>query len=284
MRALLQLNRAAGVGLVGIAALLVPLLAACSSSTPTPTAAQPPTPTVMAAPAPTSTPTPIGTQPPTSTSTAGPTPTATPTPRPTATPSPTPTPTPSSTATPAFDSEREIGTYQGVTFLVGEGSEATFTVNEKLVRLPLPSDAVVRTMALSGEVNLDGRPSVIEIDLHQLRSDQALRDRWIRDRMFPNDPIAVFTLSDLSTLPDEFIRGEVATGEITGRLEIRGNEVSLNFEIEARDDGDVVFIIGRTTFTWEEFQIPVPNLRNVVQVEDEVRVEVLLAVRPLKGS
>ena len=64
--------------------------------------------------------------------------------------------------------------YQGITFVVSEGSEPTFTVEEQLVRLPLPNDAVMRTTALSGEVQLDGRPSVIEIDLQQLSSDQGV--------------------------------------------------------------------------------------------------------------
>ena len=270
MKVRLQFNRAAGGWLVGVAALLVPLLAACTSSTPAPTATEPPTPTVTVVPTPTATPVPMATV------TAVPTPTA------------TPTPTPFPTATLAFDPEREIGTYQGVTFLVGEGSEATFTVGERLVRLPLPNDAVMRTMALSGEVYMDGRPSVIELDLHQLSSDQDLRDSWVRNRMFPNDPIAVFTIFDasyvISALPGEFVRGEVATGEIAGQLKIRGIEVPLIFEIEARDDGDVLFILGRTTFTWEEFQIPVPAARPVISVQDEVRVEVLLVVRPLKES
>ena len=269
-----QSHFAGGGWLVGLAALLVPLLAACASSAPAPTAV--PTPTATPTPAPVSTPTSA----PQSTATRE----TTPTPRPTATTRPTPTPTPSPTAALAFDLQREIGTYQGITFLVGEGSEATFTVGEQLVRLPLPSEAVMRTMALSGEVNLDGRPSVIQIDLQQLSSDQSLRDSYVRGRMFRNDPIAVFTLEDVGDLPETFSRGEVVTKKITGRLQIRGIEVPLSFDIEARDDGDIVHILGRTTFTWADFQIPVPAAPPVIRVEDEVRVEVLLAVRPLLDS
>ena len=50
--------------------------------------------------------------------------------------------------------------------------------------------------------------------------------------------------------------------------------------MEARDDGEVIFILGRTTFVWDDFQIPPPNIAGFVEVVDEVRVEVLLAVRP----
>ena len=58
--------------------------------------------------------------------------------------------------------------------------------------------------------------------------------------------------------------------------------VPLTFEVEARDDGNVVFILGRTTFTWDELQIPKPTARSVVSLDDEVRVEVLLSVTPVK--
>ena len=76
----------------------------------------------------------------------------------------------------------------GVTFTVGEGSEATFTVEEKFARVTLPNDAVMRTTALSGEMHLDGRPSVIEIDLHRLSSDQSRRDGYVRTPDVPQRP------------------------------------------------------------------------------------------------
>ncbi len=168
---------------------------------------------------------------------------------------------------------------KGVTFVVGEGSEATFTVEEKLASLSLPNDAVMRTTGLSGEVHLDGRPSVITIDLQSMVSDQPRRDQFVRGQMFPNDPAATFTLDDTGPLPDGFLEGDDVTTQITGRLAILGAEAPVAFEIEARHDGDVVFIVGRTMFEWAEFGMTAPNLR-FVQVTDEVHTEVLLAVRP----
>ena len=168
-----------------------------------------------------------------------------------------------------------------MTFIVGEGSEATFTVEEKLRRLPLPSDAVVRTNNLGGEIHFDGRPSVIEIDLHQLRSDQALRDRYIRDRMFRQYPVAVFSLENIGILPRGFIDGEEVTTKVKGLLDIRGVQVPITFDIEARDDGDVIFILGRTSFEWADFGMTAPVIAGFVQVTDQVSVEVLLAIRPM---
>jgi len=145
----------------------------------------------------------------------------------------------------------------------------------------LPSDAVVRTTALSGELHLDGRPSVFEIDLHQLSNDVSRRDGYIRQRMFPNDHIAVFTVDDLGPLPPGFTVGETVSGTVAGRLAIRDAEFPVSFEVEARDDGDVIFILGRTTFVWADLDIRPPNIGRIVQVEDEVKVEILLAARPI---
>lgn len=176
--------------------------------------------------------------------------------------------------------QRKTGQLADVTFLIGEGSEATFTVQEQLSILPLPNDAVVRTSAISGEIHLDGRSSVINIDLHQLSSDQRMRDRYIRQRMFPNDPTASFAVAKLGPLPEGFTEGETVTGLITGSLTLLGITVPLSFEVEGRDDGDVLFVLGRTSFTWSDFGIRPPNIAGRIQVRDEVKVEILLAARP----
>ena len=195
------------------------------------------------------------------------------------TPEPTPSPEPTATTAPP-DGARAVGEVKGVTFEVGEGSEATFTVREKLSRLPLPNDAVVRTTAVTGELHLDGRPSVFEIDLHKLGSDQARRDQYIRQTMFPSDPVAVFTVDDVGSLPAGFTDGDTVTATVPGTLTLRGSDFPISFEVEARDDGEVIFIVGRTSFVWADLEIPPPNIGQFVQVEDEVKVEVLLAARP----
>ncbi|MCE2462600.1 MAG: YceI family protein [Dehalococcoidia bacterium] len=262
------------LGVPVLMAVSVLLLAACQSSdTPEPTA----TPTTSVS-APTATPAISGQG---STDDVAPTPVEA-----DSEPEPSPTPeqaTPEPTATspaPEPTSEREIGQVEGVTFVVGEGSEATFTVEEKLARLPLPNDAVVRTQALTGEIHLDGRPSVINIDLHQLESDQDRRDRYIRQRMFPSHPVATLTVDNLLPLPPGFSDGETVTTQVTGTLDIRGIQAPVTFRVEARDDGDMVFVLGRTSFVWADFQMTAPNIGGFVQVTEEVSVEVLLAAMP----
>ena len=101
--------------------------------------------------------------------------------------------------------------------------------------------------------------------------------------MFPNDPIATFTLPDARPLPQGFSDGNEVSIEITGQLEIKGVQAPVIFQVEARDDGDVVYILGRTTFVWSDFGMTAPNVGSFVRVTDEVAVEILISARPSEG-
>lgn len=236
---------------------------------PTPAAAAPtaPPPTTAATPSPTATAAP---QSATSTSTP-PTDTA---PRPSATatraaPSPTAAP-------PAEPTAAATAPSAATAFTVGPNSRATFTVEEALTASPVRFDAVIESDDLSGAVYLDGRPSVITLDLHSLESDQDFRDGYIRRRMFPNTPQAVFTVESLPDIPDDFYQGETITRSVAGTLRIGETETPLDFEVEARHDGEVLNLLGRTSFTWEQLQLEKPTARSVTYLADEVFVQVLL--------
>ena len=198
---------------------------------------------------------------------------------PTVAPYPTSAPEPTAAPEPP-PAPRETGDVDGVTFIVGEGSEATFSVGEELRDLPLPIVAVMRTEELSGEVRLDGRESRVSIDLQTLSSDQAFRDRWARNRLFGQHPTGTFILPDATPLPDGFTDGDTVTTQVSGTLELLGQTFPVTFEIQARDDGDVVVILGKTTFTWDDFNIAKPTAPSVVSLEDEVVVNILISARP----
>ena len=68
--------------------------------------------------------------------------------------------------------------------------------------------------------------------------------------MFRNSPVAVFTVDDLSDLPDEFFSGVTFLRQVTGILNINGIDVPLTFDLEVRNDGGVLNVLGRTVFTW----------------------------------
>ena len=248
----------------------VPAPAQPTAAPPATAAPTPPPATTAATAAPASADTPTA---------AAPSPTAAPAatnpPPPAAATEPPPTALPESPA--ATDDSRPA-------FIVGDGSAATFNVNEKLAWLDLPNDAVMRTESLSGTVYLDGRPSAVDIDLHSLTSDSDRRDRYVRQRMFPNHPTATFTVTDLGELPNPLPAGEVITREVAGELSIGGVVKPLTFAVEARRDPNALFILGRTTFTWADLEIPPPNIPGRIQVKDEVQVEVLLSAVPESGG
>jgi polyisoprenoid-binding protein YceI len=168
----------------------------------------------------------------------------------------------------------------GVAFTVMPGkSQATYTVREKLARLPSPDDAVGKTSTITGTVHLDGRPSTITVDLRTLQSNQPLRDSYIRDRgafKTSQHPYAVFTLTNLGDLPATYQQGQTVTRNVTGTMTINDVQKPMTFAVDARMQGNELDIHGTTDFTWNDFQIPPPNLGGFVTVENTVHVEVLL--------
>jgi hypothetical protein len=99
--------------------------------------------------------------------------------------------------------------------------------------------------------------------------------------MFPQDRSATFILADATPLPDGFTDGDAVTFTDSGLLEIRGLSVPLEIMIEARDDGDELFILARTTFEWSDIRMNAPSSRGTLSVDDEIRVGVLVNARPL---
>jgi polyisoprenoid-binding protein YceI len=195
---------------------------------------------------------------------------------------PTDAPAVASTGTPSEGGEAlTAADVAGVVYVVSDGSELTYTVREKLASLPASSDAVGRTNTLSGQVTLDGT-SEVTVDLTTLTSNQDRRDNRVRE-MFAGDPIAQVTFDNL-TLPESYVPGTEYTGTATGTATISGVQEPLTFEIEARLQGEELHVVGRTDFTWDDFQLTPPNFPGFVQVEDNVHIEVLVIARADGGA
>ncbi len=161
-------------------------------------------------------------------------------------------------------------------YLVREGSEITFTVEEELGRAPIRFDAVITSTGLSGVANLGGEPSVVTLDLHSLESDQQFRDQYIRNTLFADTAEAVVTVDELPDLPQSFLDGEETTGQLDGSLQIGDTVTPLVFDVTARKDDGTINVLGKTTFSWDQLGLAKPTARSVVYLADEVRVEVLL--------
>ena len=193
-------------------------------------------------------------------------------------PSPSPSTPSEATATAVTPAAPAGGTSRQ--YVVVEGSEITFTVGEVLSRLPTPIEAVLRTSELSGQINLDGQPSTVEVNLHSLNSDQQYRDRYVQLQMFPQHPVASFTLDSVTELPNEFDSGDTFQRSVSGTLNVKGADFPISFDLEVRNDGDLLNVLGRTVFTWQQLDVPVPTARSVASIDDEVHVEILLVAKP----
>ena len=165
------------------------------------------------------------------------------------------------------------------TFVVSDGSEATFTVNEKLSRLPLPSDAVLRTGAISGEIDLSAESASLVIDLHSLESDESRRDDYVKDRLFPSQPTATISVSDFPDIPEIFANGESFTSTVVATVNVNGVDAEIEFEIESRLDPDRLLVLVKGDFKWADFGMTAPTSRFFV-VNDDVHVEVLVSAVP----
>ena len=164
----------------------------------------------------------------------------------------------------------------GGVYSVGEGSEATFTVNEKLSRLPLPNDAVLRTEEISGEIDLSKGSASLVINLHALKSDQSRRDGYVRDRMFPRQPDATISITEFPEIPASFADEETLTSSVTATVNVNGTDAEIEFSIEVWLDPDRLLVLVKGDFVWADFGMTAPVSRLFV-VMDDVHVEVLVS-------
>jgi polyisoprenoid-binding protein YceI len=165
----------------------------------------------------------------------------------------------------------------GAAFVVDpKQSKATYTVNERLTNLPLPDDAVGVTPKVSGTVFLDGRPSTVSVDVSTFKSDDSGRDQHLlRDPGLANWGPARFTVSQLD-LPSSYKPGDTVRRDVQGMMTLNGVQKPLTFAIEARLQGDTLFVHGQTNFTWSDFNITPPSFSRVLQIADTIHAEVVL--------
>ena len=192
-----------------------------------------------------------------------------PTSAPAATTAPGPTPSPEATEPP------DDAMSPGRAFEIVEGSQGLFKVDEVLRGV----DVVValETEEIIGGIDLQAGTANLEIDLHTLVSDQARRDRYVRERLFPAQPIATVEFADLGDIPDSFFEtGEELAITLPATVNVNGVDAVLDFEITARLDSDEdLVVLGTTDFVWADFGMTAP-VSSIFTVADEVRAELLL--------
>jgi polyisoprenoid-binding protein YceI len=172
----------------------------------------------------------------------------------------------------------EIGVPEGL-WAVGHESVAGYRVREKLLRLPASNDAVGRTNAITGSLQLAAHPDGvvvrsgmrIDVDVASLKSDEPRRDDHMRTMAIETDrfPTATFvTTSDLVVRPYNGAASTLVRGDLT----LHGVTRTLDVPVQARYDGSRIEVVGTLSFPWTLFDMQQPNL-SYVTVEADPTLE-----------
>ena len=198
-------------------------------------------------------------------------------PSPTATVTATSATTPTATALPAGARRFAI---------VADRSLATIRVREQIAAIPAPGDAVLTTRAFTGTVVLlaDGgfaSGSSFAADLDTLKSDEPLRDEWIKfntlnTRVYPR---AEFTLARVSGVPMPIAAQGEWAATLEGTMKIHGVERPVAWPVEVTRSTGEVRVRGATAFKFGDYGMAVPANRLILSVVDDVRLEIDLVAR-----
>ena len=204
---------------------------------------------------------------------SSPSPTAITTARPSASPTPAHLPVPSG----AFG------------FAVADGSKAVIRVNEQVAGVALPGEAVVTTTVMDGEFVLlpDGSfapGSKIRADLERLKSDNDLRDEWIKFNTLLTSQYryAQFTPTRLSGVPLPLPATGTWNAKLEGTMKIRTTEKPVTWDLAVSRDGSKTTAGGAIVFQFGDYGMAVPANRLILSVKDEVRLRVDLVVNDFR--
>jgi polyisoprenoid-binding protein YceI len=168
---------------------------------------------------------------------------------------------------------------------ITDGSKATYRVREQLAGLNFPDDAVGSTDSITGSIailpdgSIDAGKSKLTIDLRNLKSDQDMRDGFVKNRTLETDkfPTAEFAPKHIQGVTFPLPAPDRPTGQtgfqLVGDLTVHGvtKEVTLNGY--ATYSKDVVAGRANTDFTFATFGLTKPSLARLLSVDDKIQLE-----------
>jgi polyisoprenoid-binding protein YceI len=156
-----------------------------------------------------------------------------------------------------------------------------YRVNEQLAFLNSPNQAVGRTTAVTGTMEVAGdtvEQVRIEADLTQLTSDETRRDNAIRQRGLESErfPTATLELAEPIKLASTPAQGDEVRGQGTGRLTVHGVTREVDLDLRGRWTGETIQVAGQLPVKMSDFQIEAPRFGPVVSIEDAMAVDLNL--------
>lgn len=163
--------------------------------------------------------------------------------------------------------------------IVGSESTAAYAVKEQFANRDLPNDAVGSTAAVEGFLVLGPAgfgASRVQVDLTTLKSDEARRDNFVRDRALQTSryPIAEFAITGSDgpvPTPDS---AEPVSFGLRGVLHIRDTELPVVWEARAALQDGRLTLSAETQFALTDVGIQPPSVMGMLTSEDLVRLSV----------
>jgi polyisoprenoid-binding protein YceI len=166
------------------------------------------------------------------------------------------------------------------TWQVGDdgSSYVGYRVKEQLTFLSSPSEAVGRSTAVTGTMEVTGDTVEhvrIQADLTRLTSDESRRDNAIRQRGLESEryPTAILELAEPIRLATAPVRGQEVHGQGKGRLTVHGVTREVDLSVSGRWSGSTIQVVGRFPVDLRDYQIQAPRFGPVVSIEDSAAVE-----------
>ncbi len=141
--------------------------------------------------------------------------------------------------------------------------------------------AVGTTNAVRGEMWIDRsdprrtRIGTITVDISTLKSDQDLRDSGIRTRWLESSrfPMAEFTPTVITGLPDAYVLGQELFVQITGDLRIRQVTRPVTFATTLKLNGVALTGVASTRILMTDFGFAPPSLLGILKADNQVTLE-----------
>ena len=166
---------------------------------------------------------------------------------------------------------------------IGSGSTAGYRVREKLARLPAQSDAVGRTSAITGSIQIARQGSQLvvaegakfDVDVSKLSSDESQRDNRIRTEGLQSNrfPMATFVSTGAIDFPTSAESGAAVKTNATGDLTIHGVTKRVTIPLDAQVAGGRIEVVGSLKFPFSDFGMSPPNVAGFVTVDSEATLE-----------
>ncbi|UCC53705.1 MAG: YceI family protein [Anaerolineaceae bacterium] len=180
--------------------------------------------------------------------------------------------------------------------IVPEESQASYLVDEEFLENALSKlgieagqkDVVGTTPEVSGQLqlNLEDLSAVLgenefAVDLSQLTSDQDRRDNWIRENgpTFDRFPMATFTATAVSGLPDNYDEGQEIQFQVSGDLTVHEVTLPVTFDVTATLQDDTLTGVLETRRLMSDFGIDPPAFAGTLTVADEFGIRVEFTAR-----